>query len=114
MRTPDQSSAKRCKDTLFLPFSATQFLFEISQFVLQKLESNAMRGSLDLAPKIGNNVIQRGQVICINFGFLRIHQFAYYIQSKVGLAAVTVHYTVTGPSSSRNFSALLCSHYGQS
>ncbi len=54
--TLDQGSSQGCKDAL-LPLPSTQFLFEISQFVLQKLQSDTMRDSLDLVPETGNDVI---------------------------------------------------------
>ncbi len=55
--TLDQGSSQGCKDALLLPLPSTQFLFEISQFVLQKLQSDTMRDPLDLVPETGNDVI---------------------------------------------------------
>ncbi len=81
--TLDQGSSQGCKDAL-LPLPSTRFPFEISQFVLRKLQSDTMRGPLDLAPETGNDVIQRLQAVCINFGFLHIRQFTGDIQCRVG------------------------------
>lgn len=55
--TLDQGSSQGCKDALLLPLPSTQFPFEISQFVLQKLQSDTMRDPLDLVPETGNDVI---------------------------------------------------------
>ena len=55
--TLDQGSSQGCKDALLLPLPSTQFPFEISQFVLQKLQSDTMRDPLDFVPETGNDVI---------------------------------------------------------
>lgn len=81
--TLDHGSSQGCKDAL-LPLPSTRFPFEISQLVLRKLQSDTMRGPLDLAPETGNDVIQRLQAVCINFGFLHIRQFTGDIQCRVG------------------------------
>ena len=57
--TLDQGSSQGCKDALLLPLPSTQFPFEISQFVLQKLQSDTMRDPLDFVPETGNDVIKR-------------------------------------------------------
>ncbi len=83
MRTFDQCPSQRCEDILFLPFALAKFPFEISQFVLQKLQCDSVCRPLDLASEVRNDVVQRGQMIRIHFELLCIHQFSSYIQSQV-------------------------------
>ena len=59
--TLDQGSSQGCKDALLLPLPSTQFPFEISQFVLQKLQCDPICCSLNFVFEVGNELIQEAR-----------------------------------------------------